>query len=136
MGEAGEAWLEDGGAKEKGGTGPERFDGCSSELLGDDLSNSILGFHFVGMREVGPPTGNATDKDVPSSATIIVITARVMNAKYRRNEGFHSVCGPSSRIPEILDRMSAWGSRNEASENWRCLPTVTGAILKDMFGRL
>ncbi|KAL8726934.1 MAG: hypothetical protein Q9181_005881 [Wetmoreana brouardii] len=68
--------------------------------------------------------GNATDREVPSSATIIVITARVKNARYSRVEGLHSKSGPSSGTAERLRRNSAWGSNRLACDNLRSLPAA------------
>lgn len=42
------------------------------------------------VEDPGQLTGKATDKEVPSRATIKVMTARVRKATYRRTEGFHS----------------------------------------------
>lgn len=42
-----------------------------------------------GIPEDEAPTGSATDKEVPSSATTMVMIAKVMNARYNRREGFH-----------------------------------------------
>lgn len=46
-----------------------------------------MGLPFDSLYEL---TGNATDNEVPSRATIKVITARVRKATYMRADGFHS----------------------------------------------
>ncbi|KAL8827610.1 MAG: hypothetical protein Q9170_006948 [Blastenia crenularia] len=100
MREAGEAWLKDGGTQEKRGTRPESFDGGPTEFVGYQLYEQISTMDME-IQVSGIPTGSATDKEVPSSATIIVITERVKKARYNRAEGLHCCCKPFKSTPGI-----------------------------------
>lgn len=103
MGEAGEAGLKDGGAQEKGGPRPESFDGLSSQLFGDDLRKGEIlegcGTFQERARVRHTLTGKATDREVPSKATIMVMTASVRNTRYMRGDGFHKKLGTAPGTP-------------------------------------
>ena len=104
MGEAGEAGLKDGGAQEKGGAGPESLNGLSSQLFGDDLRKGEISEGSGGTfqeraRVQHTLTGKATDREVPSKATIMVMTASVRKTRYMRGDGFHKKSGTAPGTP-------------------------------------
>ena len=81
MGEGGEVRLEDSGAKEEGGSRPESLNCCAFEFVRDDLEFGQVRFGTQYLRKVWWFTGSATDNEVPSRATIKVMTASVRKAR-------------------------------------------------------